>query len=384
MDDYEKMLLTIFLHQLMWQDSFFFVILLTYFFFGEEAFELRGDKPRISYSLIKRMPDQKMHLHNLIETSDVVCVNILRMDRLCFRTLYMLVTPQSVENDSEDRSWKYFKIRGILTVWKKEYYIVLNMINTSGLDWNDSSNQISVSDDVWEEYVKTHSAVKDFREKSYRYFHDWVEIFGKDRATGKNSQGPEDLEKVAKEVPPANEELYVPHFDATIFNINQNEDPYIRVSHFDENIGNDFPYDSVPIDEEITDTPSPGECNSSININKRAGGKKMESSSSKKRSRLETNSKEPTIVNLMDQFFKQQNESIGIFVDKLGMNKQPEEVDKTKLVLEALSKMGTLTEENKLYFAYKIATDATVMNLFLNFSKGERITFVNVMTAGKI
>ncbi|KAL6572853.1 hypothetical protein OROHE_002329 [Orobanche hederae] len=274
--------------------------------------------------------------------------------------------------------------RSKLTVWKKEYYIVLNMINTSGFGWNDSSNQISVSDDVWEEYVKTHSAVKDFREKSYRYFHDWVEIFGKDRATGKNSQGPEDLEKVAKEVPPANEELYVPHFDATIFNINQNEDPYIPVSHFDENIGNDFPYDSVPIDEEITDTPSPGECNSSININKRAGGKKMESFSSKKRSRLETNSKEPIIVNLMDQFFKQQNESIGIFVDKLGMNKQPEEVDKTKLVLEALSKMGTLTEENKLYFAYKIATDVTVMNLFLNFSEGERITFVNMMMTGKI
>ncbi|KAL6500543.1 hypothetical protein OROHE_025909 [Orobanche hederae] len=63
---------------------------------------------------------------------------------------------------------------------------------------------------------------------------------------------------------------------------------------------------------------------------------------------------------------------------------QPEEVDKIKLVLEALSKMGTLTEENKLYFAYKIATDATIMNLFLNFSEGERITFVNMMMAGKI
>ncbi|KAL6503168.1 hypothetical protein OROHE_023797 [Orobanche hederae] len=145
--------------------------------------------------------------------------------------------------------------RSKLTVWKKEYYIVLNMINTSGFGWNDSSNQISVSDDVWEEYVKLIQRSKILeRSHTATFMTGWVEIFGKDRPTGKNSQGPEDLEKVAKEVPPANEEPYVPHFDATLFNINQNEEPYIPISHFDENIGNDFPYDSVPIDEEITDT----------------------------------------------------------------------------------------------------------------------------------
>ncbi|KAL6543729.1 hypothetical protein OROGR_010226 [Orobanche gracilis] len=268
-----------------------------------------------------------------------------------------------------------------LTVWKRHYYQLLNMINTSGFGWNDSSNMIIVdNDDVWQQYVKVHSQVKAFRFKSFRHFKDWIDIFGKDRATGKSAQGPEDLAKVATEEP------YIPHFDPYEFPVDSQNDSQFKRN---EEVDNEFTYNNVLVEEEVADTPSPDECNShSVNINKRDGGKKIKST--RKRSRLETTSKEPIIVDLMDKFFKQQNESIGIFVDKLdkrgehSTNNKPEAVDKTKLVLEALSKIGTLTEENRLYFAYKITTDASVMDLFLNFSEGERITFVNMMLAGKV
>lgn len=64
--------------------------MLTYYFYGEETFELSGDRARITYSFIKWMSDQKIHLHNLIETSDVLCINIFCMDRLYFRRLCKL------------------------------------------------------------------------------------------------------------------------------------------------------------------------------------------------------------------------------------------------------------------------------------------------------
>ncbi|KAL6579963.1 hypothetical protein OROMI_007987 [Orobanche minor] len=188
MDDYEKMLLTIFLHQLMWQESFFFVILLTYFFFGEEAFELRRDKTRISHSLIKRMPDQKMHLHNLIETSDVVCVKsfvwIVFVFVDCenaFRQGYLEVIGKELNVMFPGTDLTSTNARFKLTVWKKEYYIVLNMINTSGFGWNDSSNQIFVSDDVWEEYVKVR-----WRHITYQYLSfvaRWVLLLKKTSCT---------------------------------------------------------------------------------------------------------------------------------------------------------------------------------------------------------
>ncbi|KAL6583481.1 hypothetical protein OROMI_005559 [Orobanche minor] len=146
--------------------------------------------------------------------------------------------------------------------------------------------------------LQAHPKVKSLRGKSYRYYHDWVEIFGKDRATGKNAQGPEDLAKAS------NEEPYIPYFDP-------NEFPHIHTenvqnefqSRANEHVHNDIHHDVVPIEEEIADNPSPDERNSG-NAKKKDGGNKSQS--------------------------------------------------------------------------------RFVMDLFLNFSEGERIRFVNMMLAGKV
>ncbi|KAH6832664.1 hypothetical protein C2S53_006451 [Perilla frutescens var. hirtella] len=152
-----------------------------------------------------------------------------------------------------------------LTVWKRHYYSVLNMINTSGFGWNDSSNTISVEDDVWLQYIKVHPGVKSLRFKSFPYFKDWIEIFGKDRATGKNAQGPEDLAK------DANEEPYIPHFDVDEFPLNHNVHFQGNFnSNHHEHVDNKFSREDVPIaDDIVCDTPSRGECNSnSVNMKK--------------------------------------------------------------------------------------------------------------------
>ncbi|KAH6770137.1 hypothetical protein C2S52_014940 [Perilla frutescens var. hirtella] len=185
--------------------------------------------------------------------------------------------------------------------------------------------------------LTVHLGVKSLRFKSFPYFKDWIEIFGKDRATGKNAQGPKDLAKAA------NEEPYIPHFDVDEFPLNHN----IHVqgnfnSNHHEHVDNKFSREDVPVADDIVhDTPSPGECNSnSVNMKKRDYGKKIPST--RKRSWLDSASKEPIIVDLMDAFFKQQNESISVLVDKLDKrgenptNNKPEVVDKTKHVLEAL------------------------------------------------
>ncbi|KAL1533311.1 hypothetical protein AAHA92_33211 [Salvia divinorum] len=283
-----------------------------------------------------------------------------------------------------------------LTVWKRQYYLVMNMINTSGFGWNDSSNMIAVEDDVWKQYAKAHPQVKTLRFKSFRYFQDWIEIFGKDRATGKSSQDSIDLDKVARKqqastdlAKVASQKSDLPHFDVNEFstglNVHTQDDSF---SNNNENVDHEFPHNYVPLEEEVADTPFPGESNS-INSTKRDGDKK--SQSKRKRNRLESvTSKDSVIVDLMDKFFKQQNESIGIFVDKLdkrseqSTSSKSEVVDKTKLILEALRRIATLTEETRLNFAYKITVDARVTDLFLNFSEGERITFVNMMLAKKV
>ncbi|XP_047975337.1 uncharacterized protein At2g29880-like [Salvia hispanica] len=283
-----------------------------------------------------------------------------------------------------------------LTVWKRQYTLVVNMISTSGFGWNDSSNMITVEDDVWKQYVKTHPKAKTSRFKSYQYFQDWIEIFGKDRASGISTQGTVDLEKVARQKQASNDfakvagqQPYLPDSDINEFptglNVHTQDDSF---SNTNENVNHEFSNNYVPLEEEASDTPFPSESNS-VNSTKRDGDKKTQSKRKRKQHESAT-SKDSVIVDLMDKFFKQQNESIGIFVDKLdkrseqSTSSKSEVVDKTKLILEALRKIATLPEETRLNFAYKITTDARVTDLFINLSEGERVTFVNMMMAKKV
>ncbi|XP_047947477.1 uncharacterized protein LOC125193676 [Salvia hispanica] len=192
-------------------------------------------------------------------------------------------------------------VQSKLTIWKRHYYLVKNMINTSGFGWNDSSNMITVENDVWKQYAKAHPQAKSMRFKSYRFYQEWVEIFGKDTAGGKSSQGTVDLAKVAKKqhasvdlAKVAIQEPYLPYFDASdfppSFNANTQDDSF---SNNNENISHEFPHSYVPLEEEVADTPSPGESNS-INSTKRDGEKKTKST--RKRSQLESATSKDSVI----------------------------------------------------------------------------------------
>ncbi|CAA0828037.1 Unknown protein [Striga hermonthica] len=71
-----------------------------------------------------------------------------------------------------------------ITVWKKNYGSLLEMLGTSGFEWSQTGNMITVRDeDVWISYMKAHPKAKGLRYKPWPLFPNWVEIFGKNRAT---------------------------------------------------------------------------------------------------------------------------------------------------------------------------------------------------------
>ncbi|PIN10930.1 hypothetical protein CDL12_16475 [Handroanthus impetiginosus] len=62
------------------------------------------------------------------------------------------------------------------------------MLSRSGIGWNESTKMIEATDDAWESYVKNDLNARLMRYKSWPYYNDWCEIFGKDRATRENAQ----------------------------------------------------------------------------------------------------------------------------------------------------------------------------------------------------
>ncbi|KAL8493232.1 hypothetical protein ACS0TY_024452 [Phlomoides rotata] len=85
-------------------------------------------------------------------------------------------------------------INSKIHVWKKEYSALSDLISKSGIGWNSTTSMIDVEDEgVWEACRLADPQVKGIRFKSWPFYSKWLDIFGKDRATGENAMDPIDL-----------------------------------------------------------------------------------------------------------------------------------------------------------------------------------------------
>ncbi|KAL8469563.1 hypothetical protein ACS0TY_032417 [Phlomoides rotata] len=85
-------------------------------------------------------------------------------------------------------------INSKIHVWKKEYGALSDLLSKSGIGWNSTTSMLEIEDEgVWESCIRTDPHVKGLRYKTWPYYSQWIEIFGKDRATGENAVDPIDI-----------------------------------------------------------------------------------------------------------------------------------------------------------------------------------------------
>ncbi|KAL8469588.1 hypothetical protein ACS0TY_032437 [Phlomoides rotata] len=85
-------------------------------------------------------------------------------------------------------------INSKIHVWKKEYGTLSDLLSKSGIGWNSTTSMIDVEDEaVWEGCRRADPNLKSVRYKTWPYYTNWIEIFGKDRANGTNAVDPVDL-----------------------------------------------------------------------------------------------------------------------------------------------------------------------------------------------
>ncbi|KAL8549416.1 hypothetical protein ACS0TY_008304 [Phlomoides rotata] len=85
-------------------------------------------------------------------------------------------------------------INSKIHVWKKEYGALSDLLSKSGIGWNSTTSMIEIEDEsVWDGCRRADPTVKGIRYKTWPYYPQWIEIFGKDRATGENAVDPIDI-----------------------------------------------------------------------------------------------------------------------------------------------------------------------------------------------
>ncbi|KAL8479313.1 hypothetical protein ACS0TY_026251 [Phlomoides rotata] len=76
-----------------------------------------------------------------------------------------------------------------------ENVLVNKFPGNSGIGLNTTTFRIEALPEVWDAHMKVDPTARTLKNKSFPFYSDWVEIFGNDRATGIDSQGPCDAEQ---------------------------------------------------------------------------------------------------------------------------------------------------------------------------------------------
>ncbi|KAL8468579.1 hypothetical protein ACS0TY_031683 [Phlomoides rotata] len=82
-------------------------------------------------------------------------------------------------------------INSKIHTWKKDYSSLFDVLSKTGIGWNCTTN--TIDEGAWEAQQKVDPHLKGMRYKSWPYYLQWQDIFGKDRATGENAMDAIDI-----------------------------------------------------------------------------------------------------------------------------------------------------------------------------------------------
>ncbi|KAF7803589.1 protein ALP1-like [Senna tora] len=112
---------------------------------------------------------------------------------------------------------RYKNLKG---TWK-EVYDMLYGTNSSGFGWDPHTCMVLAERDVWDNYLRIHKKCGPYRSKPFPLFESLTELFGKDRATGKESRSTND---VPGEMPNEGENEVMDNDDVYIPQLNEEAD----------------------------------------------------------------------------------------------------------------------------------------------------------------
>ncbi|KAL8532950.1 hypothetical protein ACS0TY_009274 [Phlomoides rotata] len=317
------------------------------------------------WCLLDRIPRQIRNMNELVELSDEVCKDMLRMDRLAFSRLCNLLQDLGgltnskyvnvqekvamflsiLAHHTKNRSIKFQFKRSGQTVSKHFHSVLKSVLKLHSLFLVQPEPVAEDSEDPRWQNFKAGPHVKTMRYKSWPYYGFWQEIFGKDRATGEHAAGAMDL---------VNELLKTEAAGAM--------DPVEKVG---ENTNS--PYE---IPEHIPETTSV--CKPSELGSKKSKGTKRKSGESE-------------ICMLADKlgdFIQSSDSTFNNLAQRFG-NEHEAKASRTSLI-EIMNKVPGLKLHDKLKAADELVQNTNRLELFLSLPEEERYEYVWMLLDGHL
>ncbi|CAA0820421.1 Unknown protein [Striga hermonthica] len=233
-----------------------------------------------------------------------------------------------------------------ITVWKKNYGLLAPLLQSgSGVGWSETGHLLDVEDAVWNDYVKVYSKAKGLRNKPWPFYSDWVDIFGKDRATGEGAEGFADA---------VQEVLSNTGDDAPTQNVRRG------------GVGLAFETN----DNEIESSSPQGVESSASGKGKRVG----------KRKRVKD--VEVEVVGLLSTLCEKADQRWGQMVERIGV--QHDAKEQRKVLYEALKKIPMLSTEQKFIVTKYFCKNKEEMDVFFSVDEDEKASMVKMILENRL
>ncbi|KAL8506003.1 hypothetical protein ACS0TY_017021 [Phlomoides rotata] len=79
-------------------------------------------------------------------------------------------------------------INSKIHVWKRQYVCLKGILGITGVGLNSTTYHVEALPEVWEARIKVDPFTKSLKNKAFPFYHQWEDIFGNDRANGRDSQ----------------------------------------------------------------------------------------------------------------------------------------------------------------------------------------------------
>ncbi|KAL8496199.1 hypothetical protein ACS0TY_020057 [Phlomoides rotata] len=234
-------------------------------------------------------------------------------------------------------------INSKIHVWKKEYGTLSDLLSKSGIGWNSTTSMIEVEDEsVWEGCRRADLNLKVVRYKTWPYYSQWIEIFGKDRATGTSAVDPVEM---------AND-------------LGRDE------CEEEGETGEKY----VPLTEDgLQDLADNSICKPSITT-------KKTTSKGKKRKCVDVDLS--NLVDTLGDFMKYSKDSVGDLSKDIGKGSGHSNV--SKQIMEIMKGVVGLKITDKLKVCDELVQNPNRLDLFLNLPPDEQIEYVWMLLDGRL
>ncbi|XP_058208990.1 uncharacterized protein LOC131321951 [Rhododendron vialii] len=124
--------------------------------------------------------------HNWVQAEEMLLISVLKsmvVSRLWttrsghFRPGYTSYLKRFMNNDFPDASIEEWHIEAKIKKWRRTCFIIVNLLDRLGFEWDASQNMVVAEDDVWDAFVQVNKQAREARDVQFSLFEDWRVCF---------------------------------------------------------------------------------------------------------------------------------------------------------------------------------------------------------------